>query len=134
MQPAIRTEDMFLGLAHPRGIMTLCPSHCSTCVAQGIRDLTQHLTGQAGDSHAPPVSAFPKAPLSFKRIPGMSSLGKIVGILGSPRVPSSEISGEEDQVGPCEQLDSQYPFNPLSEMRQNKRKKNPWTDPIISTP
>ncbi|KAL5998612.1 ribosomal protein S12 [Asimina triloba] len=26
--------------------------------------------------HAPPVSAFPKAPLSFKRIHGMSSPGK----------------------------------------------------------
>ncbi|KZV34356.1 hypothetical protein F511_16875 [Dorcoceras hygrometricum] len=24
--------------------------------------------------------------------------------------------------------------NPLSEMRQKKRKENPWTDPIISTP
>ena len=42
--------------------------------------------------------------------------------------------GEEDQVGPCEQLDALSPFNPLSEMRQKKRKENPWTDPIISTP
>ncbi|KAG6467768.1 hypothetical protein ZIOFF_074272 (mitochondrion) [Zingiber officinale] len=48
--------------------------------------------------------------------------------------PSSEIPGEEDQVGPCEQLDALSPFNPLSEMRQKKRKENPWTDPIISTP
>ncbi|KAL2224683.1 UNVERIFIED_CONTAM: hypothetical protein Sindi_3057300, partial [Sesamum indicum] len=46
--------------------------------------------------------------------------------------PSSEIPGEEDQVGPCEQLDALSPFNPLSEMRQKKRKENPWTDPIIS--
>lgn len=30
------------------------------------------------DSHAPPVSAFPKAPLSFKRIRGMSSPGKVL--------------------------------------------------------
>ncbi|TYJ03866.1 hypothetical protein E1A91_A12G056200v1, partial [Gossypium mustelinum] len=30
------------------------------------------------DSHAPPVSAFPKAPLSFKRILGMSSPGKVL--------------------------------------------------------
>ncbi|MCD7471135.1 hypothetical protein HAX54_011438, partial [Datura stramonium] len=37
LQPAIQTEDGFLGLAHPRGITTLCPGHCSTCVAQGIR-------------------------------------------------------------------------------------------------
>lgn len=48
--------------------------------------------------------------------------------------PLSEIPGEEDQVGPCEQLDALSPFNPLSEMRQKKRKENPWTDPIISTP
>ncbi|KAG6470544.1 hypothetical protein ZIOFF_071617 [Zingiber officinale] len=68
LKPAIRTEDGFLGSAHPRGIATLCPCHCSTC------DLTQHLTARADDSHAPPVSAFPKAPLSFKRIHGMSSL------------------------------------------------------------
>ncbi|KAL3510109.1 hypothetical protein ACH5RR_029510 [Cinchona calisaya] len=57
-----------------------------------------------------------------------------VGVGGSPRVPSSEIPGEEDQVGPCEQLDALSPFNLLSEMRQKKRKENPWTDPIISTP
>ncbi|PPS08013.1 hypothetical protein GOBAR_AA12630 [Gossypium barbadense] len=31
---------------------------------------------QADDNYAPPVFAFPKAPLSFKRIRGMSSLGK----------------------------------------------------------
>lgn len=55
----------------------------------------------------------------------------VVGAGGSPRV---EIPGEEDQVGPCEQLDALSPFNPLIEMRQKKRKENPWTDPIISTP
>ncbi|KAG9438716.1 hypothetical protein H6P81_021348 [Aristolochia fimbriata] len=55
-----------------------------------------------------------------------------VGVGGSPRVPSSGIPGEEDQVGPCEQLDALSPFNPLSEMWQ--RKENPWTDPIVSTP
>ncbi|KAK7378229.1 hypothetical protein VNO80_03667 [Phaseolus coccineus] len=51
-----------------------------TLTARGLRslrDLTQHLTARADDSHAPPVSAFPKAPLSFKRIRGMSSPGKI---------------------------------------------------------
>lgn len=48
--------------------------------------------------------------------------GPVVGVGGSPRVPSSEIPGEEDQVGPCEQLDALSPFNPLSEMRQKKRK------------
>ncbi|KAB2634612.1 hypothetical protein D8674_038087 [Pyrus ussuriensis x Pyrus communis] len=46
----------------------------------------------------------------------------IVGVSGSPRVPSSQIPGEEDQVGPCEQLDALSPFNPLSEMRQNEEK------------
>ncbi|CAH1449057.1 unnamed protein product [Lactuca virosa] len=39
--------------------------------------VAQHLTARADDSHAPPVSAFPKAPLSFKRIRGMSSPGKL---------------------------------------------------------
>ncbi|KAJ4699907.1 hypothetical protein OWV82_026181 [Melia azedarach] len=41
---------------------------------------------------------------------------------GSLRVSSSGIPGEEDQVGPCEQLDALSPFNPLSEMRQKKGK------------
>ncbi|KAK4343590.1 hypothetical protein RND71_036684 [Anisodus tanguticus] len=58
----------------------------------------------------------------------------VVRVDGSPKVPSSEISGEEDQVGPCEQLDVLSSFNPLSEIRQKKRKENPWTDPIISNP
>ncbi|KAK8985157.1 hypothetical protein V6N11_011996 [Hibiscus sabdariffa] len=39
LQPAIRTEDGFLELAHPRGIATLFPVHCSTCVAHGIRGM-----------------------------------------------------------------------------------------------
>ncbi|KAK9037241.1 hypothetical protein V6N11_022160 [Hibiscus sabdariffa] len=39
LQPTIRTEDEFLELAHPRGIATLCPIHCSTCVAEGIRGM-----------------------------------------------------------------------------------------------
>ncbi|KAL4284181.1 hypothetical protein GQ457_16G020880 [Hibiscus cannabinus] len=34
-------------------------------------------------SHAPPVSAFPKAPLSFKRIRGMSSPGGILNALAT---------------------------------------------------
>ncbi|PPS03373.1 hypothetical protein GOBAR_AA17289 [Gossypium barbadense] len=37
-------------------------------------------------------------------------------------VPPSGIPGEEDQVGPCEQLDALSPFNPLSEMRQKEGK------------
>ena len=39
LQPTIRTEDGFLELAHPREITTLCPGHCSTCVAEGIRGM-----------------------------------------------------------------------------------------------
>ncbi|KAK6923552.1 LOW QUALITY PROTEIN: hypothetical protein RJ641_011856 [Dillenia turbinata] len=46
----------------------------------------------------------------------------VVGVGGSPRVSSSGIPGEEDQVGPCEQLDALSPFNPLSEMRQKEGK------------
>ncbi|KAD5507979.1 hypothetical protein E3N88_15682 [Mikania micrantha] len=46
----------------------------------------------------------------------------VVGVGGSPRVPLSGILGEEDQVGPCEQLDALSPFNPLSEMRQKEGK------------
>lgn len=34
-----------------------------------------------------------------------------------------EISREEDQVGPCGQLYSLSPFNPLSEMQRKKTKK-----------
>ncbi|KAK8594289.1 hypothetical protein V6N13_126098 [Hibiscus sabdariffa] len=37
-------------------------------------------------------------------------------------VSPSGIPGEEDQVGPCEQLDALSPFNPLSEMRQKEGK------------
>ncbi|KAK5845770.1 hypothetical protein PVK06_001991 [Gossypium arboreum] len=40
----------------------------------------------------------------------------------SDLVPPSGILGEEDQVGPCEQLDALSPFNPLSEMRQKEGK------------
>ncbi|KAL6006528.1 hypothetical protein ACLOJK_032021 [Asimina triloba] len=46
----------------------------------------------------------------------------IVGVGGSPRAPSSGIPGEEDRVGPCEQLDALSPFNPLSEMWQKEEK------------
>ncbi|MCD9641183.1 hypothetical protein HAX54_027144 [Datura stramonium] len=38
--------------------------------------------------------------------------------------PLSVTSGEEDQVGPCEQLDALSPFNPWSEMRQRKEGKS----------
>ncbi|KAG6540289.1 hypothetical protein Mapa_017929 [Marchantia paleacea] len=46
----------------------------------------------------------------------------IVGVGGSPRVTSSRIPGEENQVGPCEQLDALSLFNPSSQMWQKERK------------
>ncbi|CAN6453906.1 unnamed protein product [Victoria cruziana] len=46
----------------------------------------------------------------------------IVGVGGSPRVTLSGLLGEEDQVGPCEQLDALSPFNPLSKMWQKEGK------------
>ncbi len=36
-QPTIRTEDNFKGLAPDRSLATLCITHCSVCVAQGIK-------------------------------------------------------------------------------------------------
>ncbi|KAK7325648.1 hypothetical protein VNO80_34030 [Phaseolus coccineus] len=54
---------------------------------------------QQFESHAPPVSAFPKAPLSFKRIRGMSSPGKYpsftartTGVSNPIRSPSFRLS------------------------------------------
>jgi hypothetical protein len=45
-----------------------------------LRDLTQHLTTRADDSHAPPVFWFPKALPTFARIPDMSSPGKVLRV------------------------------------------------------
>ncbi|KAA0067092.1 ty3-gypsy retrotransposon protein [Cucumis melo var. makuwa] len=53
----------------------------------------------------------------------------VVGVDDSLRVPSSGIPREEDQVGPCEQLDALSPFNLLSKMQQ--KKENPWMIPTI---
>ncbi|PHU06290.1 Pleiotropic regulator 1 [Capsicum chinense] len=52
---------------------------------------------------------------------------KVIGVDGSPRVPSSEISEEEDRVGCYEHLDALFPFIPLIEMQQKIKKKNSWT-------
>ncbi|KAK7231983.1 hypothetical protein RIF29_48048 [Crotalaria pallida] len=71
LQPTIRTEDGFLELAPLAGSRSFVPAIVARL--RSLRDLTQHLTARADDSHAPPVSAFPKAPLPFKRIRGMSS-------------------------------------------------------------
>lgn len=47
----------------------------------------------------------------------------VVGVDNAPRIPSFEIFGKVDQVGPCKQLDALSPFDPLSEMQQKKRKE-----------
>ena len=36
LQPPIRTEDAFLGLAPPYGLATRCCAHCRMCVALDI--------------------------------------------------------------------------------------------------
>ncbi|RZC16880.1 hypothetical protein D0Y65_009953 [Glycine soja] len=48
-----------------------------------VADLTQHLMARADDSHAPPVSRSPKAPLFFKRIHNISSPGGILNALAT---------------------------------------------------
>eukprot|EP01018_Ginkgo_biloba_P006814 Gb_38719 [translate_table: standard] len=63
----------------------------------------------------------------------MDHTWEVVGVGRSPKVTSSGIPGEEDQVGPCEQLDALSPFNPSSKMCQKEGKSIPWTDPIVST-
>jgi hypothetical protein len=67
----------------PRSISSIFASLVVTYVEEkvwnrSLWDLAQHLTTRANDSHAPLVSAFPKAPLSFKKICGMSSFGKVL--------------------------------------------------------
>ncbi|MFQ6622314.1 hypothetical protein Gotur_001452 [Gossypium turneri] len=49
-----------------------------------VTRLTQHLTGRADDSHVPPVSAFLKAPLSFKRIRCSGILNALATALYGP--------------------------------------------------
>ncbi|KAJ8439430.1 hypothetical protein Cgig2_001770 [Carnegiea gigantea] len=80
-----RIHRPILASCNSHKIATLCPGHCSDSKLnvgseiQGLRSLeysVQHLT--ADNNHASPVSGFPKAPFSFKRIPGMSSPNKIL--------------------------------------------------------
>ena len=52
LQPSIRTEEGFKGLAQHYCVATRCPSHCITCVAQGIK------------GHADLASSSPSSPLS----------------------------------------------------------------------
>jgi hypothetical protein len=46
---------------------------------RSLRDLTQHLTTRADDSHAPPVTG-PKGPRISASFPAMSSLGKVLRV------------------------------------------------------
>eukprot|EP00536_Pseudo-nitzschia_multiseries_P013131 jgi/Psemu1/34271/gm1.34271_g len=93
---------------------------------------------QVQDGPAAPGKRIEEASDYFRHAPlgsgGYSSVGRAPLLQLGRCDYGLDIPGEEDQVGPCEQLDALSPFNPLSEMRQKKRKENPWTDPIISTP
>ncbi len=46
---------------------------------RSLRDLTQHLTTRADDSHAPPVTQSEEAPISG-RFRVMSNLGKVLRV------------------------------------------------------
>ncbi len=48
---------------------------------RSLRDLTQHLTTRADDSHAAPVSEFPKAPIHLWKVLSMSRPGKFFALL-----------------------------------------------------
>lgn len=58
----------------------------------------------------------------------------VVGVGGSPRVSSSEILGKRIKLALANSLMHYLPSTLSREMRENKRKENPWTDPIVSTP
>ena len=47
---------------------------------RSLRDLTQHLTTRADDSHAPPVYTFQTALFLFKKIRIMSNPGKVLRV------------------------------------------------------
>ena len=47
---------------------------------RSLRDLTQHLTTRADDSHAAPVCKFPKAPSPFSEVLTMSRSGKVLRV------------------------------------------------------
>ncbi|KAG5569009.1 hypothetical protein H5410_063969 [Solanum commersonii] len=57
----------------------------------------------------------------------MDRIWTVVVSRRSPRVPHLR-SREEDQVGPCEQLDALSPFNPLSEINAAKEKEGKSMD------
>ncbi|PPD66780.1 hypothetical protein GOBAR_DD36341 [Gossypium barbadense] len=99
-------------------------------VQTGIQLLLRRIDGAIQDGPAAPRKRIEEASDSFMHAPlgsgdiaqlvELRSCNWVVAITGW--VPPSGIPGEEDQVGPCEQLDALSPFNPLSEMRQKEGK------------
>ena len=47
---------------------------------RSLRDLTQHLTTRADDSHAPPVTRSEEDPASLQCFRAMSNLGKVLRV------------------------------------------------------
>ena len=47
---------------------------------RSLRDLTQHLTTRADDSHAPPVCVYRERYFFFQRINTMSNPGKVLRV------------------------------------------------------
>src|SRR3569832_3008361 len=58
-----------------------------------LRDLTQHLTTRADDSHAAPVSALPKAPPHLCRVRWMSRAGKVLRVASNKPTCSTACAG-----------------------------------------
>ncbi|GKB12847.1 reverse transcriptase domain-containing protein, partial [Tanacetum coccineum] len=85
-----------------------CTVKCANCKRVG------HLTRDCRMSNCPGGND--------SILSSMDRTWTVVRVGGSPRVPLLGIPGEEDQVGPCEQLDALSPFNPLSEIRQKESK------------
>ncbi|KAK5783686.1 hypothetical protein PVK06_038199 [Gossypium arboreum] len=79
---------------------------------------------QVQDGPTAPRKRIEEASDSFMHAPlGSGDIAQLVELRSCNWVvPPSGIPGEEDQVGPCEQLDALSPFNPLSEMRQKEGK------------
>src|SRR5690606_41340502 len=67
--------------------------HDALPILRSLRDLTQHLTTRADDSHAAPVSELPKAPPHLCRVLWMSRPGKVLRVADrkSTRLNSSHV-------------------------------------------
>ncbi|KAK9222241.1 hypothetical protein WN944_010675 [Citrus x changshan-huyou] len=71
-------------------VVTTSGMASSHSVTGGVYKARERIHRRMADRHAPPVSAFPKAPLSFKRIRGISSPGLPKGNRGVQRFPRAE--------------------------------------------